>query len=724
MPGSGRMTSDRRNFLLGSAAGALVALVAFAWLVVQGRADVLVREPYGNFYDAQAQALLHGHWNVPAAELFLEGFRIGGKTYTYFGPWPSVLRMPVIELAPSLYGRLTQVSLLLAFAVAMVGVIGLNWRIRSILRPEATAHTADTVVAFAVPIIFGIGSSAFFLGSRAWVYHEAILWGAAWALVGFERLLAFMQRPTGWRLAAASVAATLAFSSRGAVGLGPVVGLALVVGGLAVQWFRGRMTRPEAEGPGRSARFLDRFDWLGPRDVAPARRIQWLVAGVVAVVVPVGVYIYVNWARFGSLTNVPWTAQVYAQIHSKNRVLDANGGSYFNVNVAPTTLLQYLRPDALSLNRLFPWISFQHFRTPVIGGAVVDALDYATSIPASMPGITVLAVVGGVAVVSTRFARSTGARMLRVPIIGAAVGVVPTVTIAFVAQRYLGDFLPLVVIGALAGGHTLLHRVETSGPVRRRTRVVAGVLVVLLAFGVWANGSLAYVYGRLYNPYPETLRAGTIGVQYAVDRTVGDGTNQLLLSPTLPRRVAQADTTAIVGACDAMFWSDGRSWHLVQGTPRQGVFRIRADLPPADGAWHPMVTWGPPGTETVLGAHRVGNRIQVGRSFRQPDGTLAFNRLELFLAVDPHRHHDFDVVASPAIGIFTVQIDGRIAVAEDHVRRLPSGSFTVGRAGDAGVAAEYGAPIRRRPAAVGVCRQILPSGRAETQAGGSSSKRN
>ena len=207
MPGPGRMTSDRRHFLSSSFAGGIVAFIAFAWLVVQGRADLLLRAPYGNFYDAQARSLLHGHWNVPAPELFLEGFHIGGKTYTYFGPWPSVLRMPVIELAPSLYGRLTQISLLLAFLVAIVGVIGLNWRIRSILRPDDAAGTGDTVLAFAVPIVFGIGSSAFFLGSRAWVYHEAILWGAAWALVGFERLLAFMQHPSGWRLVGASAAA-------------------------------------------------------------------------------------------------------------------------------------------------------------------------------------------------------------------------------------------------------------------------------------------------------------------------------------------------------------------------------------------------------------------------------------------------------------------------------------------------------------------------------------
>jgi hypothetical protein len=302
---------------------------------------------------------------------------------------------------------------------------------------------------------------------------------------------------------------------------------------------------------------------------------------------------------------------------------------------------------------------------------------------------------------------------------------VPTVTIAFIAQRYLGDFLPLLVIAALAGGHTLLHRLHTSGPVRRRGRVTAVVIVILLGFGIWANGSLAYLYGRLYNPYPDSLRAGTIGLQYGIDRTLGDGTDQLLLTNTLPHHPRPAGTTAIVGACDAMFWSDGRVWRLVEGSPRQGVLRIRAALPPADGElWHPMITWGAPGNETVVAVHRVGNRVQAGRSFRRPDGTLGFNPLELFVRLDPRTQHDFDIVASPAIGIFTVQIDGSIAVSEEHVRGLPRGDFTVGRASDPGVAPEYGAALRLRPPATAVCKQIRPSRRSSVQAGGASSKRN
>ena len=76
-------------------------LALFALLLSGGSTSLLVRDQYGNFYDAQARALLAGHWDVPARALFFEGFRIHGKTYTYFGVWPAMLRMPFLELFPA-----------------------------------------------------------------------------------------------------------------------------------------------------------------------------------------------------------------------------------------------------------------------------------------------------------------------------------------------------------------------------------------------------------------------------------------------------------------------------------------------------------------------------------------------------------------------------------------------------------------------------------------------
>ena len=689
------MRTAPRRFLLGGTLGSLVSFAAFAWLVGQGRADLLVRTPYGNFNDAQARALLHGHWNVSPSELFYEGFRIGGKTYTYFGAWPSVLRMPIIEFAPSLYGRLTQLSLLLAFAVLLAGVTALNWRIRTILRPGATVGTAEVVLTACIPIVVGIGSTAFFLGSRAWVYHEAILWGVAWSIVAFERLLAFTSAPSAGRLAAASVAAMLAFTSRGAVGMGPVVALGLVCAGQFLQVVREKVKR----GPARS----------GPRGAPTDRSPTWLIGTAVAFVFPAVVYMYVNWSRFGTLISVPWSKQVLVGLRpGGSRVLNANGGSYFGLNVAPTTLLQYLRPDALAFDRLFPWLTFQHFRTPVIGNAVIDALDSTSSLPASMPGIFILAALGVIAAVSPRYARSAGARLLRVPLLGAAVAILPTVFIAFVAQRYLADFLPLLTIGALAGLHTLLRRrTETPPNQRRRTTAILVGIGVLSAFGIWANGSLAFLYQRLYNPFPESNRAGTLGFQYRIDRAISSGTNQLQRVTAVARRPAPAGTTAIVGDCAALYWSDGRTWRLVEGAPGGGVFRIEASVPPAaPRLWRPLIAWGAPGAQDVIGVRRTGASVQVSLAVYQPGRELEFNRFELRVALSPQTKHVFEVVVSDPLHLVRVRIDGVDVLILDREPRLPQGTINIGHAETSGVAPDYGSPIRRLHPSNAVCRQI------------------
>ncbi len=64
----------------------------------------------------------------------MEGFDVDGRTYTYFGPWPSVLRLPVLLATDDLEGRLTAPSMLLAFVTTMAVTAGLYRRVREIVR--------------------------------------------------------------------------------------------------------------------------------------------------------------------------------------------------------------------------------------------------------------------------------------------------------------------------------------------------------------------------------------------------------------------------------------------------------------------------------------------------------------------------------------------------------------------------------------------------------------
>ena len=123
-----------------------------------------------------------------------------------------------------------------------------------------------------------------------------------------------------------------------------------------------------------------------PRGVG--RRRCWPCA------VPVVVYCAINVVKFDSLISVPWDRQQYSQVvEDRREFLDESGNSFFGVQFAPTTLVQYLRPDGLAFSGVFPWIEAPD-HADVIGDARFDTIEPTASVPASMPVIVVLAVSG------------------------------------------------------------------------------------------------------------------------------------------------------------------------------------------------------------------------------------------------------------------------------------------------------------------------------------------
>ena len=68
-------------------------------------------------YDVQARAIMGGHFIVPNGSIGTEAFVHDGHQYTYFGIFPSLLRIPIFLFTHALDGRLTAVSMLGAWLV-------------------------------------------------------------------------------------------------------------------------------------------------------------------------------------------------------------------------------------------------------------------------------------------------------------------------------------------------------------------------------------------------------------------------------------------------------------------------------------------------------------------------------------------------------------------------------------------------------------------------------
>ena len=93
---------SRRRFTIAVIVGTAIILPALLWIMWDlwsGSLNVLRSVPYDYFYDLQARAMFHGHLYLPNGKMGIEAFVHNGRDYTYFGIFPSLIRMPILRRA-------------------------------------------------------------------------------------------------------------------------------------------------------------------------------------------------------------------------------------------------------------------------------------------------------------------------------------------------------------------------------------------------------------------------------------------------------------------------------------------------------------------------------------------------------------------------------------------------------------------------------------------------
>lgn len=697
------------RFVRASAIGAVLAVLAFAWLGSRGRFDIFEWQRSGNFYDAQAEAWLDGTWQVSGGILGIERFESNGGTYMYQGPWPALLRLPVVAVTDKLDGRLSLPSMLLGVAVATFATARLHWRVRSLVRPDQPVIRPDLWIAGLATFVVGGGSALFYEASRPWVYHEAAVWGTAWALVSIDAAVACVTDPSRRRFAWAAVATALALLSRSSVGLAGVAALGIVAGANLLARLRPRLGDP---GSGIS-RLIGGFGSLASAPVAGGRLP--VVAPAVAAFAPLAAYATVNWIKFRTLFSIPFWGQGFTILDPKRQAfLEANDGTLFGLKFVPSTLLHYLRPDAISLTRTFPFVDFPAKATAV-GGVEFDLIDYSSSIPASMPALTVLAVVGLVALFRPRRSERTeagrGVAALRGPTLGAAAGALTILPFGYIANRYLADAVPVLVIAGLVGVHVLLGRARrTAGPAQRRATWAA--LALLAVAGVWINLSHALIFQRLYSPnVKDDLVREFLDTRYDVGQRLGlDPPIPVMVVDALPLDVPRGQI-AIVGDCAGMYLSDGLDLNAVKFTPWNPVERSEAggrflrtiDFPvQPPGTRLPLLSVQSSAGDGILYAEWRGG---AGVAFEYLGPGQAYPSRTWFLP--PDRTYTLDLVADPRMNFVQVFLDDKMYY--ENLFTVPDDATVevgVDTLGDPTVEDSYAGRLDPLPERVGVCEEL------------------
>ena len=553
------LAAGRRRYTVAVVIGFALAAVPFLWTLwgPYESPNFFRNTVYeSNFYDLQARAMLHGHLWLANGTIGIEAFVHDGRQYTYFGLFPSLIRMPILLLTSRLDGKLGAPLILAAWLLTGLFASLLIWRVRILIRGQAPMGQAEAVSCGVLMATIMGGSVFVFLAATPYVFNEDLAWSICLTVGSFFALLGVLERPSWGRVIASLALILVANLDRVTTGWACVIAACLIA-----VWF----------GLGRGGQ----------------ENRRWFLPVFGAGVIPLVIGAAVNYAKFGVPFGVSNFSQVFTMVNAyRRRFLAANHNSEYGPVFTPSTLLAYLRPDGLRLSTNFPFVTLPAVPPSALGGVLFDRRYRTGSLPASMPLLFLLSCWGLV----TAFRPKPIGRvaLTRILLLAALIAAAALFIWGYIAPRYLADFIPFLVVASAVSMVDIWRRME-----RRTSSMQVGALVVVsivALFTIAANFGIANTPNEEWNTaqvlhYVETQKAVSDVTGFSLHNQVRRGDS---LPPWAP-----ADQLYVVGDCDGLYISNGEyysavpsqqfqrtTWMVVErGHTFQHAFRITYNEP-------------------------------------------------------------------------------------------------------------------------------------------------
>jgi len=440
----------------------VASLIVWCWFATWGDWRFFQQEDFCGYYDAYARSMLHGHFDVPRSAIGVEAFTFEGKAYGYFGIAPALLRIPLVLIFPNMDGLWSRVMILVAATISLLCGYAFLRMFRSAAR-ELT--TAERVLHSIFIVTAGIGSTIVFLVGRSYTYHEALAWSGAFALLFTWAIARYLQQAQTKFLLLAAAFSFMSFHSRATTGAGALFAITIVAAILTVRAF----WKPEFAGT-----------IFGFAKVSRPGRQAAIAA--IAVAVTVAVYFGVNYAKFKTFDPLP--LRYYDFYHEFPVRMRITAGKQIHLRNVPTAVATYFGVHGFKIREAFPWFYPEEEQT-VIGWPRNDVIEPFSTVPVSMPALSLLAVIGIAALSSG--ANETRKRA-RLPAAALFVGGGIVLATVGITERYLHDFYPALIICAAAGVARL-----NSSP---RIRSINALVAVLALFSIGFNCSFSLINQR------------------------------------------------------------------------------------------------------------------------------------------------------------------------------------------------------------------------------------
>jgi hypothetical protein len=632
--------AGRKRFVWASAVATALSGVPLVWIFwnlpqTAQAASGPIHE--NNYYEMQARAIFHGHLWVANGSLGIEGFIHAGREYTYFGLFPSILRMPILLVTSSLDGKLTDPSIGISWLLTSLFASLLLWRVRILVRGSAGMGWLETVSYGVVMATIQAGTVFMLLASEPDVFQEDLAWSICLTVGSLFALLGVLERPSRRRVILAGLLMLAGNLDRVTTGWA-CAGAAVLIG----MWF----------GLGRGG----------------TERRRWAIPTVAAGLVPLAIGCAVNYAKFGVFFGVSNYDQVFTQVNAyRRKFLASNHDAEYGLHFIPSTILAYLRPDGIRFTNVFPFITLPAGPPAALGGVLFDRRYRTASVTASMPLLFLLSCWG---LVTAYRPRPIGqAALARIPLLAAALAGAALFVWGYIAPRYLADFVPFLVLASAVAIADIWRRLDgRRRPLRLWTALVIGVVGV---FTIAANVGMALTPNEEW----DTAEARHyVAVQEAISNATGHPLNQHVERGSSLPPWGPADQLFVIGKCDALYVSNGESfvtvpeqqydrdtWMVVErGHPFQHTYRVSIRRPAPDTTVSVQLLQA--GTTTVSLILTPTADIDLFHLYvaRTSPGRTVYGFAAL---VRPDSTHQVIVVTDPAKHLTTGAIDGQLLMS-------------------------------------------------------------
>ncbi len=564
-PETPELAAGRRRFVVAVVIGQILVGLPYLWVIstTWGHTNFFRKTNYeDNFYDLQARAMFHGHLWVANGSLGIEGWIHGGREYTYFGLFPSIIRMPILLFTSAADSKLTAMSILVSWVATGVFCSLLLWRLRVVVRGAVALGWAEAVSCGALVATVVGGSVLVYLAAVPYVFNEDLAWSVALTIASLFALLGVLEAPTKWRVLGAGVLVFCANMDRTTTGWACAAAAVLIA-----LWLRSGRGGDDKRG--------------------------WFVPVLLVGLIPFAANCAVDFLKFGTPIGLPVTDQVWSHVNAHRQYfLKVNHNSEVGAVFAPADALAYLRPDGIRFTSVFPYVGLPSLPPPSMFGVVFDRRYRTASVTDSMPLLFLLSCWGMVA--AFRRQPRGGASLTRLLLICSAGAGGALLLWGYIANRYLADFVPFLALASMVGLVDLWRRAarrargratsprpphepasadnseveapsnsrSTRGP-RRYGYMLAAVVVLGTMISVVFNFAIAVAPNSEWSSI-QTLRF--VKAQKLISDVTGHPiTSSVRTGSALPE-LAPANELYIVGQCEGLYISTGED---VSSVPTQ-----------------------------------------------------------------------------------------------------------------------------------------------------------